>query len=94
MVAAMKAILLSAAAAFVSCTASNAASVTNADAETRVIVVTERGSRVTLMVPPGAAETFCHRGCFIAWGDGDRAALKGDEDLLIEGGVVRFREGG
>jgi hypothetical protein len=63
-----------------------AASVTNKDGETQVLVVVEDGSRMEIALEPGATETICPAGCFVTLPNGDRIALGGGEEVEIKGG--------
>lgn len=63
-----------------------AASVTNKDTETQVLVVVEDGSRMEIALEPGATETICPAGCFVTMPNGDRIALGGGEEVEIKGG--------
>lgn len=63
-----------------------AASVTNKDGETQVLVVVEDGSRMEIALEPGATETICPAGCFVTMPNGDRIALGGGEEVEIKGG--------
>jgi hypothetical protein len=63
-----------------------AASVTNKDAETQVLVVVEDGSRMEIALEPGATEMICPAGCFVTMPNGDRIALGGGEEVEIKGG--------
>lgn len=68
-----------------------AASVTNKDADTQVLVVVEGGSRMEIALEPGATETICPSGCFVTLPNGDRIALNGGEDVEIEGGAASVK---
>ena len=63
-----------------------AATVTNKDADTQVLVVVEGGSRMEVALEPGSTETICPAGCFVTLPNGDRIALNGAEDVEIKGG--------
>ena len=67
-----------------------AASVTNKDADTQVLVI-EDGSRVEVALEPGATETICPSGCFVTLPNGDRIALNGAENVEIEGGEASVK---
>jgi len=43
----------------------HAASITNTDSAAVVIVLSEGGHKMQLVLDPGASETFCQSGCFI-----------------------------
>lgn len=67
----------------------HAASITNTDSAAVVIVLTEGGNKMQLVLDPGASETFCPAGCFIAAPDGDRIGLSGGETIdIIKGSAV------
>lgn len=68
-----------------------AATVTNKDADTQVLVVVEDGSRVEVALEPGATETICASGCFVTLPNGDRIALNGGEDVEIQGGEASVK---
>lgn len=68
-----------------------AASVTNKDADTQVLVIVEDGSRMELAVEPGSTETICSSGCFVTLPNGDRIALTGDETVELEGGSASIK---
>ncbi len=68
-----------------------AASVTNKDADTQVLVIVEGGSRVEIALEPGTTETICPAGCFVTLPNGDRIALNGGEDVEIEGGAASVK---
>ena len=68
-----------------------AASVTNKDADTQVLVIVEDGSRVEVALEPGSTETICPSGCFVTLPNGDRIALNGGEDVEIEGGAASVK---
>ena len=67
----------------------HAASITNTDSAAVVIVLTEGGNKIQLVLDPGASETFCPLGCFITAPDGDRIGLSGGETIdIIKGSAV------
>ncbi len=67
----------------------HAASITNTDSAAVVIVLTEGGHKMQLVLDPGASETFCQSGCFITAPDGDRIGLDGGETIdIIKGSAV------
>ena len=68
-----------------------AASVTNKDADTQVLVIVEGGSRVEIALEPCTTETICPAGCFVTLPNGDRIALNGGEDVEIEGGAASVK---
>lgn len=61
----------------------SAASVTNKDAESRVLIVTEGSDTVELVIEAGATVSFCPAGCFVTMPSGDREALSGSESIDI-----------
>lgn len=73
------------------CAPAMAASVTNRDGDTQVLVVVEGGSRVEVALEPGATETICPSGCFVTLPNGDRIALNGGEVVEIEGGAASVK---
>jgi hypothetical protein len=68
-----------------------AASITNKDTDTQVLVVVEGGSRVEIALEPGATESICPSGCFVTLPNGDRIALSGGEEVEIEGGAASIK---
>ena len=68
-----------------------AASVTNKDADTQVLVIVEGGGRMEIAVEPGATQTICPAGCFVTLPNGDRIALNGGEEVEIEGGAASVK---
>lgn len=68
-----------------------AASVTNRDGDTQVLVVVEDGSRMEVALEPGATETICPAGCFVTLPNGDRIALGGGEEVEIKGGEASVK---
>lgn len=67
------------------------ASAINLDKETRIIVVTERGTRNEVSIPAGQSVQICQSGCFVTMPDGDREALTGIETIEISNGKGRVR---
>ncbi len=68
-----------------------AATVTNKDADTQVLVVVEGGSRMEIALEPGSTETICPAGCFVTLPNGDRIALNGGEEVEIQGGSASVK---
>ncbi|EYR77823.1 hypothetical protein SHLA_34c000350 [Shinella sp. DD12] len=68
-----------------------AASVTNKDGDTQVLVIVEGGSRMEVALEPGATETICPTGCFVTLPNGDRIALNGGENVEIQGGSASVK---
>ncbi|MDI7863619.1 hypothetical protein MRS76_16810 [Rhizobiaceae bacterium n13] len=67
-------------------TTATAASVTNTDSQTVVLVVVEDGKRVEIELQPGDQQTICASGCFVTLPDGDRIGLEGGENVEIVNG--------
>lgn len=68
-----------------------AATVTNKDSKTQVLVIVEGGSRAEVAVEPGATETICPAGCFVTLPNGDRVGLEGGETVELEGGSASIK---
>lgn len=69
--------------------AASAATVTNKDGETAVLVVVEGESRMEVAIDAGATEMICPSGCFVTAPSGDRIGLQGDENVeIVNGNVV------
>jgi uncharacterized cupin superfamily protein len=71
--------------------AANAATVTNRDGETAVLVIVEGESRMEVAVDSGATETICPTGCFVTVPSGDHVGLQGDETIEILNGSFVFK---
>lgn len=86
-------IRLSAALAAVLCVtaAADAASLTNKDSESHVIIVTEGGVKTEFSISAGETVNFCDEGCFVTLPRGDKAALSGSEtlDIVDEEAVIK-----
>ncbi|HWT60254.1 MAG TPA: hypothetical protein VN284_20635 [Rhizobium sp.] len=66
-----------------------AASITNTDPAAVVLVITESGQRVEVVVDAGASENLCSSGCFMTTPDGDRIGLDGGETIeIVKGSAV------
>lgn len=66
-----------------------AASITNKDAQSHVLIVTEGGSKMEVAVEAGASVTICPGGCFVVMPSGDREALAGSEQIdIVNGSAV------
>tara|TARA_R110002020_G_scaffold50818_4_gene143863 strand:+ start:4381 stop:4644 length:264 start_codon:yes stop_codon:yes gene_type:complete len=66
-----------------------AASVTNMDAQSQVLSVTENGDTIDVVVEAGATVSFCPAGCFVTMPSGDRETLAGSETIeIVNGGAV------
>lgn len=68
-----------------------AATVTNKDAKTQVLVIVEGGSRAEVAIEPGATQTICPSGCFVTLPNGDRVGLAGGETVEIEAGSATIK---
>ncbi|SCB56274.1 hypothetical protein GA0061105_101102 [Rhizobium aethiopicum] len=67
----------------------SAASVTNTDPAAVVLVITEGGQRIEVVVDAGASESLCSSGCFMTTPDGDRIGLDGGETIdIVKGSAV------
>jgi len=66
--------------------AASSASLTNKDADSYTVVVTEGGVKNELAIASGETVTFCNGGCFLTLPNGDRAALAGAESVEIVNG--------
>lgn len=64
----------------------SSASLTNKDADSHTVVVTEGGVKNELAIASGETVTFCNGGCFLTLPNGDRAALAGSESVEIVNG--------
>lgn len=62
----------------------SAATVTNLDDTTHVLMVSEGGNQVELSIGPGETIEICPDGCFVTLPNGDREVLTGSETLQIE----------
>lgn len=65
-----------------------AASITNKDAQSQVLIVTEAGDKIEMVVEAGATVNFCPTGCFVTMPSGDRETLAGSETLDIVNGAA------
>lgn len=68
----------------------HAVTVLNSDAEVRTLTVTEKGVRSEVSIEANAKVNACPNGCFISFPSGDMLAVKGKEDIVIEGGKGRI----
>ncbi|MDK1386242.1 hypothetical protein QN224_12570 [Sinorhizobium sp. 8-89] len=84
----MKTILIALLSGILVTGAASAATVTNKDGETAVLVVVEGESRMEVAVGSGATEMICPSGCFVTAPSGDRIGLQGDETIEIVNGSV------
>ncbi|MBW3095782.1 hypothetical protein [Pseudohoeflea coraliihabitans] len=65
-----------------------AATFTNKDSETQVIVVTEDGTPREVTIDAGQSVDICPAGCFVTMPLGDRETFLGSESVDILGGVA------
>ncbi len=66
-----------------------AASITNTDPASVVLVITEGGNKIQMVLESGASETLCASGCFVTTPDGDRIGLDGGETVdIVKGSAV------
>ncbi|WP_339762742.1 hypothetical protein [uncultured Hoeflea sp.] len=65
-----------------------AASITNKDAQSQVLIVTEAGDKIEMVIEAGATVNFCPAGCFVTMPSGDRETLDGSETLDIVNGAA------
>ncbi|AKH99727.1 hypothetical protein IMCC20628_01010 [Hoeflea sp. IMCC20628] len=63
-----------------------AATVTNKDDQSQVLIVTDGGNKIDLVVEAGATVNFCPAGCFVTMPSGDRETLAGSESIEIVNG--------
>jgi len=68
--------------------AANGATLTNKDANSQTVVVTEGGVKNELAIASGETITFCNAGCFLTLPNGDRAVLAGPENVEIVNGLA------
>lgn len=69
--------------------AASSATLTNKDADSHTVIVTEGGVRNELAIAGGETVTFCGGGCFLTLPNGDRAALAGPETVeIVDGQTV------
>lgn len=66
----------------------NAASITNKDAQPQVLIVTEAGNKIEMVVEAGATVSFCPAGCFVTMPSGDRETFAGSESIEIINGAA------
>lgn len=67
----------------------SAATITNTDPAAVVLVITEGGNKVEIVVDSGASENLCASGCFMTTPDGDRIGLDGGETIeIVKGSAV------
>lgn len=71
--------------------AAHAASITNLDGVTAVLVIVEGESRVEVAIDAGSTETICPTGCFVTVPNGDHIGLQGDELIEIVNGSFVFK---
>jgi len=65
-----------------------AASVTNQDQQSQILIVTEGSDKIEMVVDAGATVSFCPAGCFVTMPSGDRETLGGPETITIINGAA------
>ena len=65
-----------------------AASVTNQDQQSQILIVTEGSDKIEMVVDAGATVSFCPTGCFVTMPSGDRETLGGTETITIINGAA------
>jgi hypothetical protein len=65
-----------------------AATITNKDAQSQVLIVTEAGNKIEMAIEAGATVNFCPAGCFVTMPSGDRETLAGSETIDIVNGAA------
>ncbi|WP_420410250.1 hypothetical protein [Hoeflea sp.] len=68
--------------------AAGAATITNSDAESHVLIVTEGSAKAEVIINAGASVQICPAGCFITMPSGDRETLSGEENIEILNGAA------
>ena len=66
----------------------SAASITNTDSQRQVLIVTEAGDKIEMVVEAGATVNFCPTGCFVTMPSGDRETFSGSESIDIVNGAA------
>lgn len=87
----MKTIILSLAMSIAMLGGAYAASVTNKDAQSQVLIVTEGGDKIEMVIEAGATVNFCPSGCFVTMPSGDRETFSGSESIDIVNGAAVIR---
>lgn len=64
----------------------HAATVTNYDAVSYTLLVTEAGQQLEVVISAGDSIEICPTGCFVVMPNGDREALTGIERIEIQSG--------
>jgi len=82
----MKTIIIGFAVSLAMIGSASAASVTNKDDQSQVLIVTDGGNKIDLVVEAGATVNFCPAGCFVTMPSGDRETLAGSENIEIVNG--------
>ncbi|MEZ5871987.1 MAG: hypothetical protein R3D32_09085 [Nitratireductor sp.] len=67
-------------------TTAGAATITNMDAQSYTLKITEGGDQSEVGISSGQSVTACNSGCFITMPNGDRETLTGNENVEISGG--------
>jgi hypothetical protein len=84
----MKSIILGLALSLAMIGGTSAASITNKDAQSQVLIVTEAGDKIEMVIEAGATVNFCPAGCFVTMPSGDRETLAGSETIDIVNGAA------
>jgi hypothetical protein len=84
----MKTTILTLAASLAMIGVSAAASITNKDGQSHVLIVTEGSDKVEVVVEAGATTVLCPAGCFVTMPSGDRETLSGAETIDIVNGAA------
>lgn len=67
-----------------------AVTITNSDAEERVVTITKSGIRSEHPISPNASVDLCEKGCFALFPSGDMLPLIGTEVIVIQNGSARI----
>ncbi|EJF89019.1 hypothetical protein [Bartonella tamiae] len=69
----------------------NAATLVNSDTETQTLIITEGSSRRDVLLKTDQKVDICSKGCFITFPNGDRFAIKAEDNISIIRGRARFQ---
>ncbi|MEL6920654.1 MAG: hypothetical protein AAFO77_06460 [Pseudomonadota bacterium] len=64
----------------------SAATISNGEAESITLIVTENGERSEVVLAAGQTQAICTAGCFLTLPNGDRVVLSGTETVSIANG--------
>lgn len=87
----MKTIILGLAMSLAMLGGASAASITNKDPQPQVLIVTEAGDKIEMVIEAGATVNFCPSGCFVTMPSGDRETFSGGEAIDIINGAAVIR---